>query len=102
MSETTGTGFSWQKLALPVVMAALAFWLLRDFPAEQRHVGTIFALTVGLWMSEVMPLGITALVSSALLILVARSSSWPAGSTKRRCLPPTVTPPFRYLSGASS
>lgn len=69
MSETAGTGFSWQKLALPVVMAALAYWLLRDFPAEQRHVGTIFALTVGLWMSEVMPLGITALVSSALLIL---------------------------------
>jgi sodium-dependent dicarboxylate transporter 2/3/5 len=69
MSETAGTGFSWQKLALPVVMAALAYWLLRDFPTEQRHVGTIFALTVGLWMSEVMPLGITALVSSALLIL---------------------------------
>ncbi len=45
--------------------------LLRNQPAPQAQVGAIFAFTVILWITEALPLGITALVGSSLLIVVA-------------------------------
>ncbi len=56
--------------AVPLV-AALVIWLaLSGFDPVQRTVGAIFALTVGLWITEAVPLAVTALISSALLILL--------------------------------
>lgn len=50
--------------------AALAVWfLLGDYSPDQRKVGAIFALTVGLWISEAFPIAVTALLSSSLLII---------------------------------
>jgi len=43
--------------------------MLAGFPAEQRTVGAIFALTVALWMTELIPLAVTALLSTCLLII---------------------------------
>lgn len=45
--------------------------LLGPLGTEQRAVGTVFALTVGLWITELLPLAVTALGSTALLVLVA-------------------------------
>lgn len=49
-----------------------AVWfLLRDFSPDQRAVGAVFATTVVLWATEAMPMAVTALLSTTLLIMVA-------------------------------
>lgn len=53
-----------------LVAFAVVFLLLRDFEPNQRRIGAIFALTVVWWMTEALPLGVTALVSTALLVIV--------------------------------
>lgn len=59
------------RLLIPPVAALAVFFLLAPFTPEQRLIGTVFAFTVALWITETLPLAVTALVSSALLIVVA-------------------------------
>jgi len=56
--------------AAPLVAALVIWFVLSGFDPVQRTVGAIFALTVGLWITEAVPLAVTALISSALLILL--------------------------------
>jgi solute carrier family 13 (sodium-dependent dicarboxylate transporter), member 2/3/5 len=56
---------------VPFAAALIVWFALGGFDPAQRAVGTIFALTVALWITEVLPLAITALLSSALLVLLA-------------------------------
>lgn len=58
----------WKPLAA-ALGASLVALLLRDFPADQQAVGTIFAATVILWATEAFPVGITALSGMVMLAL---------------------------------
>ncbi|HMS54546.1 MAG TPA: DASS family sodium-coupled anion symporter [Fimbriimonadaceae bacterium] len=57
------------KILGPLVAALAVWFLLGDYTLDQRKVGAIFALTVGLWISEAFPIAVTALLSSSLLII---------------------------------
>lgn len=63
----------WNPIPFVAALAAggAAWFLLRHQPPAQTRVGAIFAFTVVLWITEAMPLGITALVGSSLLIVLA-------------------------------
>ena len=50
-------------------MAAAAYGLGWQLQPEQRLVGAIFALTVAAWITEALPLAVTALLSTSLLVL---------------------------------
>ncbi len=52
----------------PFVAATAIYLLLGGFTHQQRMVGAVFAFTVAMWMTEILPLGMTALVSSFLLV----------------------------------
>ena len=53
-------------------LAFLAMWLvLGSLPPQQRAVGAVFGLTVAWWITEAIPLPMTSLVATALLVLVA-------------------------------
>lgn len=56
--------------AAAVAAAALSWWLLRDHEPAQRAVGTVFPFAVVLYVSEALPLAVTALLSVVLLILL--------------------------------
>lgn len=57
--------------ALALLAPGAAWWLGHALPYEQRALAAIFALTVALWVTELMPLAVTALLSTALLVLFA-------------------------------
>ncbi|MDX2064154.1 MAG: DASS family sodium-coupled anion symporter [Fimbriimonadaceae bacterium] len=57
----------------PIGAAVVAGLLLRDFGPEKAAIGALFAFTVGLWMSEVLPVAIASLLSTCLLILTGRA-----------------------------
>lgn len=53
-------------------LAALLVWLLlRSLPEPQPAVAAVFSLAVAWWVTEALPLPLTALVATALLVLVA-------------------------------
>lgn len=56
---------------VPVLVATLAWLAGGSLTPEQRSVGAVFALAVSLWITELIPLAVTALVSACLLVLVA-------------------------------
>lgn len=58
-------------LAGPLAFA-LAWWCLAGFPDEQRRVGAVFVFAVALWVSEALPLAVTSLLSTAMLVAVAK------------------------------
>jgi sodium-dependent dicarboxylate transporter 2/3/5 len=60
------------RFLIPFVVALAAFAALAGFGPTKAAVGAVFAFTVALWITELLPLGVTALVSSALLIFVAK------------------------------
>lgn len=68
----TSTYANPRKWAGVLVGAAIVYALTVGFGPTQAVVATVFAFTVGLWVTELLPIPITALLSSALLILVAR------------------------------
>lgn len=57
-------------LAGPIAFAVM-WLLLGGLPPDQRAVGAIFGLTVAWWITEALPLPVTALAATALLVLVA-------------------------------
>ncbi|KAA0238381.1 MAG: DASS family sodium-coupled anion symporter [Armatimonadetes bacterium] len=59
------------KVAAAVGAFALAWFAGTGLPEGQQPVGAVFALTVVLWVTEALPLTITALLSTALLVLIA-------------------------------
>lgn len=70
-SEETRGGdrrIAWYVAA--VAAAALTWWLMRDHESAQRAVGAVFPFAVVLYVSEALPLAITALLSVVLLILL--------------------------------
>jgi len=62
------------RAASPMIAAVVAYLLLQSFGHEKALVGAVFALTVGLWMSEKLPIAVTALLSSALLICINKQA----------------------------
>ena len=57
-------------LSAPVVF--IIFWfLLGGLDGQQRAVGAVFAATVALWITEALPLAVTALLSTTSLVLIA-------------------------------
>lgn len=66
------SGLSSPLKVVGCALAAVLVWLLlRHLPGTQAQVGAVFALTVALWVTEAIPLTATALLSTALLVLVA-------------------------------
>lgn len=59
------------RAATPLLAFGLAWWLLRSFEPEPRLVGSIFAATVLLWITEILPHAMTALLSTSALVLIA-------------------------------
>jgi len=57
-----------------MVAAVVAYLLLESFGHDKALVGAVFALTVGLWMSELLPIAVTALLSSSLLICINKQA----------------------------
>ena len=59
------------KTLICLAFAAGVVFALGHFNWQQRMVGGIFVLTVGFWITGLLPFGLTALGSMALLILLA-------------------------------
>lgn len=59
------------KILWPLIIAIAAFLALHSFEPQQRMVGAVFAATVTLWITEILPLAMTALLSTCLLIIFA-------------------------------
>lgn len=55
---------------IPFAAALVVYLSLGSFEPGQRLIGAVFAATVALWMTELLPLAMTALLSTCLLILV--------------------------------
>lgn len=58
------------RWAVPLFLSVAVLILARDLDPKQRNVAAVFALTVGLWITQALPLAITALLSTALLVLL--------------------------------
>jgi len=56
---------------IPLLVLGIALFALRDLESPQRIVGCIFAVTVSLWMLELLPYAMTALLSTAALVVFA-------------------------------
>ena len=70
-SEERGPSRAAWLWVLPMAIPLGAWLLLRDVTLQQREVGAIFSLSVTLWITELLPLAVTSLLSTALLVLVA-------------------------------
>ncbi len=57
------------RLLSPLIAFGLAYWLLAPF--DGRLVGAVFAATVVLWITELLPHAMTALLSTAALVIIA-------------------------------
>ena len=68
MSE--GSTWSRLKWAVPGVVALPAWFALGGLAPDQRLVGCVFAVTVSLWMLELLPYAMTALLSTVALVVV--------------------------------
>lgn len=62
------------KLVIALVVFTLFWFLLMDLDPKQRAVGAVFAGAVVLWVSEALPLAVTALLSSVFLVLLGAST----------------------------
>lgn len=71
----TSAPVEWWKLVLSVVVSAAVFGLLGGWDQSQRVVAGVFAGTVVLWMTEALPLAITALVSTTALVVTGAMDS---------------------------
>ncbi len=59
------------KLLVAGAIAAMTYIFLRHLPANQAHVAAVFAFTVVLWATEALPLAVTAIMATGLLVLIA-------------------------------
>jgi sodium-dependent dicarboxylate transporter 2/3/5 len=60
----------WLQWVVPPVVFAAVYLLLAGFGHEKAIIGAIFGMTVALWITELLPLAVTALLGISLLILV--------------------------------
>lgn len=60
------------KLLSPILAFIAIYMLLREggFTGQQQMVGAIFAATVALWITELLPLAVTGLVGMCLLVFL--------------------------------
>jgi solute carrier family 13 (sodium-dependent dicarboxylate transporter), member 2/3/5 len=58
------------KFALAAGVFAALWFLLAGLDPTQRTVGAVFGAAVTLWISEALPLAVTALISTVLLIIL--------------------------------
>jgi sodium-dependent dicarboxylate transporter 2/3/5 len=72
MPEKLGHG--WGRILLSVAASLVMAWLLRDLPPKQQAVGAVFAGTVALWLTQALPLAVTALLGVSCLVLFGGSS----------------------------
>lgn len=59
------------KLAAVALLPIAAWALSAELPDGQRAVAAVFALTAALFLTELLPLGLSALLGSALLVVAA-------------------------------
>jgi sodium-dependent dicarboxylate transporter 2/3/5 len=59
------------KIIVALAIAIALFVLLRGLPGNQAQVAAVFAFTVTLWATEALPLAVTAIMGTGLLVLVA-------------------------------
>lgn len=59
------------RTASPLLAFAVAFLLVRGLGTDKALVGGIFAATVTSWIIELIPLAMTALLSTAALVVIA-------------------------------
>lgn len=71
--DTQPTEKAWLKFAGALGAFAVVCWLLRGQEREQMFAGGVFALAVVLWVTEAVPIAVTALVSTLLLVLLGIS-----------------------------
>ncbi len=64
----------WQQI-LCLIVPLIVFLSMGNWPPEQRWVATTFAFAVTSWMTEALPLAITALVSTCLLVTTGALST---------------------------
>ena len=62
------------KFAAALGAFAVTSFLLRGLEREQALAGSIFAMAVVLWITEAVPIAVTALVSTVLLVLLGVAS----------------------------
>jgi sodium-dependent dicarboxylate transporter 2/3/5 len=67
-------GKAWAKIGVAFAVAAVVWWLLRGLPPQQASAGAVFALAVALWVTEAVPLAVTALLSTVLLIMLGAAA----------------------------
>jgi sodium-dependent dicarboxylate transporter 2/3/5 len=58
------------RIASPLIAFGVAYLLLQGFGPSKALVGATFAATVLLWITELVPLAMTALLSTSALVLV--------------------------------
>lgn len=59
------------KWGVPLLVGLVAWFALGGVTPEQRIVGCVFAVTVSLWMLELLPYAMTALLSTGALVVFA-------------------------------
>lgn len=59
------------KWGIPLVTFFAAWLSGSSLTNDQRSIGAVFALTVALWITEALPLAVTALLSTTMLVLIA-------------------------------
>lgn len=57
------------KAIVAVVLSVLVWFLLRGMEPRQAATGAVFTLAVALWVTEAVPIAVTALLSTVLLVL---------------------------------
>jgi sodium-dependent dicarboxylate transporter 2/3/5 len=66
-------GTNWRaaiRVLVPLTAFVLVYALLAGLGHEKAVVGAIFAMTVSLWITELVPLAVAALLSTSLLVLI--------------------------------
>lgn len=60
---------------LPICATSIiSAWFLRDLPYEQQAIGVAFCTAIAMWITEIIPLSLTAVLAPALLTLVGTVS----------------------------
>ncbi len=60
------------RFLVPLAAFVIVYSLLGGLGHEKAIIGAIFAMTVALWITELLPLAVTALVSTSLLVLIGQ------------------------------
>lgn len=61
-------------ITFALLVAIVTSYLCAELPAPSRHVATLFAVAVSLWITEVIPLWLTAIVAPGILVALGAFS----------------------------